>query len=95
MILPDYLNTALYSLQVPGFARAAVCAAGAAPRLVHAATQVPRSPGGSLVQEAPGARPLDTRRVEQLLITSRGLMSHLQQVSREKSSFQLSYKLLY
>ena len=100
MIPPDLIQmiTLLQSWhnspQVPGSARAAVCAAGAAPRLVHAAPQVPRSRGGPLVQEARGARPLDTRRVEELLITNRGLMSHLQQVSWDKSIVLLSYKLL-
>ena len=78
------------SLQVPGAAGPAVRAAGAPARLVHAAAQVPGPRRGSLVQEARGAHPLDRRRVEELLITNWGLMSHLQQVCREQSNVHLS-----
>ena len=81
------------SLQVPGAARSAVRAAGAAPRLVHAPPQVPGPRRGPLVQEARGARPLDPGGVEELLITGRGLVSHLQQVSRGKSALLQVYKL--
>ena len=82
------------SLQVPGAAGPAVRAAGAPARLVHAAAQVPGPRSGPLVQAARGARPLDPHGVEELLITSRGLVSHLQQVSRDKSTFLLLYPFL-
>ena len=81
-------------LQVPGAVGPAVRAAGAPARLVHAAAQVPGPRRGSLVPAARGARPLDSRRVEELLITSRGLVSHLQQVSRDKSTILLMYPFL-